>query len=130
MRLKLSNFFSKGNTAMIKKYEDFKSEIRKNMRDGNGEILISHILNPAEDLKAAVRLFAKLTIEKGCSIGYHEHINEEEVFYILKGTAELDDNGTKKILHTGDVAVTSNAGHSITNTGDEICEVLAVILKF
>ncbi len=110
--------------------DNYKSEIRKNMRDGNGEILISHILNPTEDLKSSVRLFAKLTIEKNCSIGYHEHINEEEVFYILKGTAELDDNGTKKILHTGDVAVTSNAGHSIANIGDETCEVLAVILKF
>lgn len=115
---------------MIRNGNEFKSEVRKNMRDGNGEILISHILNPADDLRAAVRLFAKLTIEKGCSIGYHEHINEEEVFYILKGTAELDDNGTKKILNAGDVAVTSNAGHSIANVGDETVEVLAVILKF
>ena len=115
---------------MIRIQDNYKSEIRKNMRDGNGEILISHILNPAEDLKSAVRLFAKLTIEKGCSIGDHEHINEEEVFYILKGTAELDDNGTKKILHAGDVAVTSNARHAIANIGDEVCEVLAVIIKF
>lgn len=115
---------------MIRKTQDFTSEIRKNMRDGNGEILITHILNTAEDLKAPARLFAKLTIEKGCSIGYHEHINEEEIFYILKGTAELDDNGTKKILNANDVAVTSNAGHSIANIGDDTLEVLAVILKF
>ena len=115
---------------MIRKSNDFTSEIRKNMRDGNGEIIISHILNPADDLKAPARLFAKLTIEKGCSIGYHDHIGEEEIFYILKGTAELDDNGTKKILNAGDVAVTSDAGHSIANIGEETLEVLAVILKF
>lgn len=115
---------------MIRKYEDFKSEIRTKMRDGNGDIRISHILNPADDLKAPVRLFAKLTIEPGNSIGYHEHMNEEEVFYILKGTAELDDNGSKKIMRTGDVSVTSNAGHSITNVGSETLEVMAVIMKF
>lgn len=115
---------------MIRKYEDFKSETRTKMRDGNGDIFISHILDPAADLKAPVRLFAKLTIEKGNSIGYHEHINEEEVFYILKGTAKLDDNGTEKILRTGDVSVTSNAGHSIANIGEDTLEVMAVILKF
>lgn len=115
---------------MIRNSNDFKSEIRTKMREGNGDILISHILNTADDLKAPARLFAKLTIEKNCSIGYHEHINEEEIFYILKGTAKLDDNGTEKILHAGDVAVTSNAGHSIANIGDETLEVLAVILKF
>ena len=52
---------------MIKSQQEFKSEIRKNMRDGNGEILITHLLNTTEDLKAQARLFAKLTIEKGCS---------------------------------------------------------------
>ena len=115
---------------MIKKYEDFKFEIRKNMREGNGEILITHILDCANDVKAPARMFAKLTIEPGSSIGYHEHINEEEIFYILSGTAELDDNGEKKILRTGDVAVTSNAGHAIANNGSETVEILAAILKF
>lgn len=115
---------------MIRKSQDFTSEIRKNMREGNGEIKISHILDTQNDLKAPARLFAELTIEKGCSIGYHEHINEEEIFYILQGTAELDDNGSKKILNAGDVSVTSNAGHAIANIGDETLKVLAVILKF
>lgn len=100
------------------------------MRGGNGDILISHVLNPAEHLNAPVRLFAKLTIEKGNSIGSHEHINEEEVFYILKGTAKFNDNGCEKILRAGDVAVTANASHSIENIGDDTLEVFAVILKF
>ncbi len=115
---------------MIRNSSEFKSEIRTNMRGGDGDIVISHILNTADDLKAPARLFAKLTIEKNCSIGTHDHINEEEVFYILKGTAEFDDNGTKKILHAGDVAVTSNASHAIANIGEDTLEILAVILKF
>ncbi|MBR2723227.1 MAG: cupin domain-containing protein [Lentisphaeria bacterium] len=115
---------------MIRNSSEFKSEIRTNMRGGNGDIIISHILNTADDLKAPARLFAKLTVEKNCSIGIHEHINEEEVFYILKGTAGFNDNGTEKILHAGDAAVTSNASHAITNIGDDTLEILAVILKF
>lgn len=115
---------------MIRNEKEFNSEIRKNMRGGNGEVIINHILNPADDLKSGTRLFAKLVLEKGCSIGTHEHMGEEEIFYILKGTAEFDDNGIKKILNTGDVAVTSNASHAIANAGDETLEIMAVILKF
>ena len=115
---------------MIRQPNEFSSETRTNMRDGNGEILITHLLKTEQDLKSSARMFAKLTIEKGCSIGYHEHINEEEIFYILKGTALLNDNGYEKILQAGDIAVTSNAGHSIANAADETLEVLAVILKF
>ncbi len=115
---------------MIRNSAEYKSEIRNKMRDGNGDVVITHILNCADDLKSNTRLFAKLTLEKGCSIGKHDHIGEEEIFYILKGTAEFDDNGTKKILNPGDVAVTSNASHSIANAGDTTLEIMAVILKF
>jgi mannose-6-phosphate isomerase-like protein (cupin superfamily) len=72
-----------------------------------------------------------LNLDPGSSIGYHKHDREEEVFVILKGTAEVDDDGSKKILNQGDSILTGNgAGHSIRNIGKEPLEVLAVISSY
>ena len=59
---------------------------------------------------------------------FHRHENEEEVFVILKGIAEVDDNGVKETLYPGDTILTADgAGHSIKAAGDETLEVMAVI---
>lgn len=34
-----------------------------------------------------------MTIEPGCSLGYHEHHNESETYYILRGEGDYNDNG-------------------------------------
>ena len=113
---------------MIKHNGEYKCDIRENMRGGNGSVKIEQLWNPGEELKANNRLFAKLSLEPGSGIGFHNHDNEEEVFVIIKGTAEADDNGKIEILKAGDTILTANgAGHSIKNIGDETLEILAVI---
>lgn len=116
---------------MIRKRSDYKLDIREKMRGGDGTVKIEHIWLPETELKAKNRLFSILNLEPGSSIGYHIHENEEEVFVILKGTAEVDDDGSKKILNQGDSILTGNgAGHSIKNIGKENLEVLAVISSY
>lgn len=113
---------------MIKRNSAFKIDVRENMRGGKGKIRIEHIWDCKSELKANNRLFAKLTIEKGDSIGFHKHDNEEEVFFILNGKAEADDNGETVILEKGDSILTADgAGHSIKCISDEPLEIMAVI---
>jgi mannose-6-phosphate isomerase-like protein (cupin superfamily) len=113
---------------MIKRKDDFSIEIKENMRGGEGSVKIEKFWEPGTDLKANNRLFAKLTIEPGSGIGFHNHDNEEEVFLILKGKAEADDNGETVTLNEGDTILTGDgAGHSIKNIGDDTLEVMAVI---
>ena len=113
---------------MIKRNGNYEKIIKKEMRGGTGEILIEKFWDPETELKANNRLFAKLTIEPGSSIGFHNHDNEEEVFVITKGVAEVDDNGKKDTLYPGDTILTADgAGHSIKSIGDTTLEVLAVI---
>ena len=50
-------------------------------------------------------MIATITLEPGCSIGEHVHEKEEEVFYIIQGTATYDDNGTETVLHPGDACI-------------------------
>jgi mannose-6-phosphate isomerase-like protein (cupin superfamily) len=116
---------------MIRRAGSYEVDIRKEMRGGDGQVKIEHFWDEANELKADTRLFAKLTLEPGCGIGFHNHYDEEEVFVIIKGTAEVDDNGEKAVLNAGDTILTGNgAGHSIKCISDEALEVLAVISTY
>ena len=113
---------------MIKRNGEFEKVVNEKMRGGEGEVLIEKLWNPETELKANNRLFAKLTIESGSSIGFHKHDNEEEVFVVLKGVAEMDDNGSKETLYPGDTILTADgAGHSVKSVGDKALEMMAVI---
>ncbi|NLO38489.1 MAG: cupin domain-containing protein [Ruminiclostridium sp.] len=115
---------------MVKKIEQMKTEIREKMRGGNGSVEMLHILNQ-DEIKGKVRLFAKVTLNPGSSIGQHDHVGEEEVYYILRGTAQVNDNGTLKTVCAGDVILTGDgAFHSIENTGNEPLEFMAVIMLY
>ena len=113
---------------MIKKDGTYEIIIKKEMRGGDGEVKIEKLWNEETELKANNRLFAKLILAPGSSIGFHKHENEEEVFVVLKGQAEMDDNGKKEILNPGDTILTADgAGHSVKSVGNEDLEMLAVI---
>ena len=113
---------------MIKRQGDFSVEVREKMRGGEGSVKVVRMWEPEKEMLSKNRLFAKLLIEPGCGIGFHKHDNEDEIFVIIKGRAEADDNGSKSVLEPGDTILTGNgAGHSIKCVGDEPLEVLAVI---
>lgn len=67
----------------------------------------------------------------GGSIGYHPHLGEEEIYYILRGEAIVNDNGDVCKLGPGDAVLTGGgASHSIENSGKENLEFIAVISLF
>ncbi len=107
--------------------DEFIKDLRSNMRGGKGDVLLEHIQK--EGLPEMCRLFAKITLEPGCSIGHHVHEKETEYYVITRGQATVNDNGTQVTCKAGDVIVTPDGfGHSIENTGSETMEMLAVIL--
>jgi mannose-6-phosphate isomerase-like protein (cupin superfamily) len=113
---------------MIRRTGEYTVDAKEQMRGGEGSVKIEHYWHPGTEMKAANRLFAKLTLQPGSSIGFHQHSEEEEVFVILRGAAETDDNGIKTVLNAGDTILTGNgAGHSIKCVSQEPLEVLAVI---
>jgi mannose-6-phosphate isomerase-like protein (cupin superfamily) len=115
---------------MIKRHGDMEKEVRERMRDGTGSVEFVHIVRK-EELKGRTRLFARLRIPPGSSIGYHTHDSEEEVYYILQGTASVTDQGVTTSVGPGDAVLTGGGGgHSIANQGSETLELLAVILLY
>ena len=90
---------------MIKRFNDFKTELREHMRDGDGVVVVSKFVTP-EELNNKGRLFAKIILRPGCGVGYHDHENESELFYIITGTAVYNDTGTITKGSAGEVTIT------------------------
>ena len=114
---------------MIIKRSNMVKEIRKNMRGGDGEIEITHIVKKEELMNA--RLLANIKIPVGASIGNHEHKEETEFYIILKGNGIVFDEGVEKEIEQGDVVITGGgASHSIRNIGSDELEMIAVIITY
>lgn len=112
---------------MVRKFQSLPAEQRERMRGGDGVVTLTPALQ-AGDYAAKLRLFSRITLPVGGSIGAHVHEGEEEFFYILAGAGELDDNGTATPVAPGDATVTrSGERHAIRNTGDTPLELLAII---
>ncbi len=115
---------------MIKRNSEMNVSVRENMRGGDGSVIITDILN-RDEYKGNCRLLGVITLESGCSIGKHIHENEEEVFYIIEGTATYNDNGKEVTLNVGDSCVClGGEEHSIANKTDKTLKVFAVILTY
>jgi mannose-6-phosphate isomerase-like protein (cupin superfamily) len=114
---------------MVKRMTDMEKQVREKMRGGNGPVEILHIFRQ-EELKGKTRLFARMRIPPGSSIGYHVHEGEEEIFYILAGTGHVIEQGVSSDVGPGDAVLTGAGGHSIENRRDAPLELLAVILTY
>ena len=114
---------------MIRKAEECMIEYREHMRDGDGTVVITNFISGPAELNEKGRLFAKITLNPGCSIGYHIHDKDAELFYIMKGTAEYNDGGELRTVTAGDVTLCpTGTGHGIANKTDEVVELAAVIV--
>ncbi len=101
----------------------------KNMFGGPGLARLVRIREDPEELYGKGRVFSHLFLEPGCGVGYHVHQGDGEVYYILKGQGEYDDNGQTVTVGPGDVTfVEAGEGHALLNTGSETLEAIALVL--
>jgi len=113
---------------MIKRQSAYETKINENMRGGDGSVKIENLLTP-DEMNNKGRLYAKITLELGCSIGFHVHEGEMESYHIVSGVAQYDDNGKTVTLQAGDTTHTpASEGHGIKNAGDEPLVLIALIL--
>ena len=97
---------------------------------GKGEVQIEHLLTEKE-LDGKCKMYARITIKPGCSIGLHEHHGNTETMHILQGEALYNDNGTEIKLHAGATTFCPDGEkHSIENcavSGDLVFMGLVII---
>lgn len=111
---------------MIKNINDFvKSEV-KNMRGGTGNIYLQKVSPILDNMK----MYAKIIIPKGSSIGVHTHEEDEEMIYVLKNKGIIIIDGKESKLEEGMISICRKGrNHSIKNIYDEDLELLAVVTK-
>ena len=115
---------------MLRRNEEMRVELREKMRGGVGDIQIKNLFQDG-DLKGKARLVAEITIPVGGSIGFHQHDQEEEIFYFLAGQGRVKDQDDWKEVNIGDALVTGGGkGHSVENIGNEPLVLMAVILTY
>ena len=114
--------------CMLNRNKEQKTDRIEHMRDGDGHVLRRTLIAP-EDSCGKFKMCAKITLEPGCSLGYHEHHNESETYYILRGEGNYDDNGRIRPVKAGDMTFTPDGmGDGLTNTGDTDLVFMALII--
>ena len=115
---------------MIKKQSDIETKVSRDLRGGTGEVAVHHFLTE-EESGGAGRLFAKIVIEPGGSIGYHQHVENMESYYIIKGKGLVNDNNEAEVvLEPGDCHICLDGNyHSITSVSDEPLEFIALVIN-
>ena len=112
---------------MIRRANEMTPDIMKNMRGGKGEVEVLRVLKD-DEFHGKGRLFGKITLKPGTSIGLHQHV-ECEAFYVISGEGLYNDNGKEKKVNTGDLLYVDNKeSHSIENNGTVNLELMAMIL--
>ena len=113
---------------MIRKQADQAIEF-KCIRGGIGEVEMHKICESTDELYGKGRLFNRMILAPGNSIGEHTHAGDNEIFYFLSGSGEYNDNGTIVTVSAGDTAICSDGEmHGLVNTGDVPLEFIALIL--
>jgi mannose-6-phosphate isomerase-like protein (cupin superfamily) len=115
---------------MLRRPDEMEIDSAEKLRGGEGIVSNRHLFKK-EELLAKTRLVAVTTLPVGASIGFHRHVNEEEIYYIISGKGQVIDEDQTKEVSPGYAMLTGNGkGHSIINTGDQPLVFLAVILLY
>ncbi|HVO65248.1 MAG TPA: cupin domain-containing protein [Syntrophales bacterium] len=113
---------------MIRRNNEIREEHIHGLKEGRGYIKLFHLLEK-DELSGKGRLCAREVIEPGCSVGYHKHEGDFEMYYVLEGEGALNDNAVKSSVRKGDVVRTGNGEyHSIENNGKQNLVLIAIIL--
>lgn len=100
-----------------------------NKAGGKGEMFITHLLTPKEML-GKCEMFASVKIPVGASLGVHQHVGNNETYYILQGTGLYTDNGKTYTVKAGDTTFCAEGDtHGIENIGDDDLIFVALIIN-
>lgn len=101
-----------------------------NLRGGEGTIEIRHILSP-DELMGHGTMYAHVVIPPHATLGFHQHVENTEPYYIIKGEGIFVDNdGSRTVVKPGDVCVIEvGHSHAMENPNEEPLEMIALVLN-
>ena len=104
---------------MFKKSEEITPRISQNLRGGMGTVYTYDFLTKEESGDKG-RLFGRMVLPAGASIGMHQHEGEYEIYYVISGSGVVDDGETQYPIGPGDMYLCEDgAKHMLQNDGTE-----------
>ncbi len=101
----------------------------EHVEGGEGRMLRDRLLE-SEQLGGVCTYAAQISLEPGCSIGYHQHSGDSEMYFLTEGEATYTENDIEYQVKKGDVLYCENGSfHGIANTGSGMLSFVAVIQK-
>lgn len=114
---------------MIRRQEKIRVREVANAQNGKGSVYF-HDWLLAEEACGHGRVFSKLVIPPGASIGRHQHLGEFEAFYVLEGKATVTDGEEEVVLKSGDMNLCKEGDfHGVENCGEDNLILLALIMN-
>ena len=114
---------------MIREVKGVEAE---NLAGGKGKAT-RYVIVPPEELNGHGRLYARIVLAPGSSVGWHQHVNDTEPYYILRGEGDFiegdsENDKRRTHVHAGQVCVIRvGQWHSLENNSDGELEFMALI---
>ncbi len=111
---------------MLTKFENIQPVTVNNLRGGEG----SCTLYKLEFLPKQYKMFAKIIVHPNSSIGYHAHVGDEEIIFVLEGKGKvIVEEETKELLPGMINVCKENHYHSVINDSDKDLIILGIVTK-
>lgn len=113
---------------MIRRVDDQRIQMRENVCEGKGFVQMQHLLE-SSDMGGKASFCAKMVVEPGSSLGNHQHVENAEIYYVLKGEVVSGTPEHEKVMKEGDISFTGNGEcHFLENRSNTSAEVLAIVI--
>ncbi len=107
-----------------------KTGIKREKLGGSGEGTATAYPVEIPDKEGAFIMVTRLELDRGSSIGYHKHEDNEEVYQIISGRGLYCEEGCEKEVEAGDTLLCRMGNsHGIKNISDEKLVLGAMIAK-
>lgn len=114
---------------MIVRFAEIEGKVMENPRGGHGK-MTAFPFDAVKQFGGQVKMFATVEVQPGTMIGYHQHVDDMEIYLMLDGSAVVSDNGTMDILNSGDMLITKKGeSHSLENKNNEPVYFIGIILS-
>lgn len=108
--------FSQTTQPYILEHENDIAKKEAGTHNGGGSTVGYSFFSKADGLKM---VFRKRVLHPGAAIGYHLQ-NEDEIYYVISGTGEMQMNGKSFPVKTGDAILTRpGSSHGLKQTGKD-----------
>jgi len=108
--------FSQTTQPYILEHEKDIAQNEPGTHNGGGSTVGYSFFSKADELKL---VFRKRVLHPGSAIGYHLQ-KEDEIYYVISGTGEMQMNGKSFPVKEGDAILTRpGSSHGVKQTGKE-----------